>query len=127
MSLFNRALRPPPTLSDQAIYEPLGMSATSSRFSDFQAAPNHASGHVLVDGGYQAKYVRDPDAQTPAGGVSASVTDVRAPIHFSAVNKVAEAASRAPSPSMESVIAVKSPSATPTAIGSAVRQPWPSA
>jgi hypothetical protein len=52
------------------------MSATSSRFSDFQAAPNHASGHVLVDGGYQAKYVRDPDAQTPAGGVSASVTDV---------------------------------------------------
>jgi CubicO group peptidase (beta-lactamase class C family) len=65
-----------PTLSDQAIYEPLGMSATSSRFSDFQAAPNHASGHVLVDGGYQAKYVRDPDAQTPAGGVSASVTDV---------------------------------------------------
>ena len=40
---------------------------------------------------------------------------------------VADASSSAPMPSIDSVIAVKSPSATPTAIGSAVRQPWPSA
>ena len=36
-------------------------------------------------------------------------------------------ASSAPTPSIDKVIAVKSPSATPTAIGRAVRQPWPSA
>jgi hypothetical protein len=33
----------------------------------------------------------------------------------------------APSPSIDNVMAVKSPKATPIAIGSAVRQPWPSA
>ena len=40
---------------------------------------------------------------------------------------VADAASSAPMPSMDKVIAVKSPSATPIDIGSAVRQPCPSA
>jgi CubicO group peptidase (beta-lactamase class C family) len=64
------------TLPEQNVYAPLGMTSTSSRFSDFQAAPNHAAGHVLFDGGYQAKYVRDPDPESPAGGVSSSVTDV---------------------------------------------------
>lgn len=64
------------TLSERGIYGPLGMTNTSSTFADFQAAPNHAVGHVLVDGQYVAKYVREPDAQSPAGGVSSSVTDV---------------------------------------------------
>ncbi len=40
---------------------------------------------------------------------------------------MADAASSAPTPSIDSVMAVKSPSATPTATGSAVRMPWPSA
>ena len=64
------------TLSEQDIYGPLGMTNTSSTFADFQAAPNHAAGHVLVDGQYEARYLREPDAESPAGGVSASVTDV---------------------------------------------------
>jgi len=64
------------SLSQQDIYGPLGMSDTSSRFADFQADPDHAAGHVLVDGQYQAKYVRQPDAESPAGGVSSSVNDV---------------------------------------------------
>ncbi|MCX5046531.1 serine hydrolase [Aldersonia sp. NBC_00410] len=64
------------TLSEESLYRPLGMAHTSSRFADFEAEPNHAVGHVLVDGKYEAKYVREPDAQAPAGGVSASVTDV---------------------------------------------------
>jgi hypothetical protein len=50
-----------------------------------------------------------------------------APAHFSAVNSIAEVVSRVPTPSMESVIAVKSPSATLIAVGNAARQPWPSA
>jgi CubicO group peptidase (beta-lactamase class C family) len=65
------------TLSARNIYTPLGMSATSSDFADFQAAPNHAVGHARVEGGgYAAVYVRDPDGQSPAGGMSSSVSDV---------------------------------------------------
>lgn len=64
------------TLSERDIYGPLGMTNTSSTFADFQANPNHAAGHVLVDGQYEAKFLREPDAESPAGGVSASVTDV---------------------------------------------------
>ncbi|WP_068276982.1 serine hydrolase [Aldersonia kunmingensis] len=64
------------SLSDENIYKPLGMTQTSSRFADFEANPNHAVGHTLIDGEYEAKYVREPDAQSPAGGVSASVNDV---------------------------------------------------
>lgn len=65
------------TLSEQAIYDPLGMTATSSRYADFLAAANRASGHVLVDGAYRrAEPGRRPDAQSPAGGVSSSASDM---------------------------------------------------
>jgi CubicO group peptidase (beta-lactamase class C family) len=64
------------TLSDQALYQPLGMTETSSRFADFMQRPDRAVGHVLVDGQYEAKYQRQPDAQSPAGGVSSSVRDM---------------------------------------------------
>lgn len=63
-------------LSAQALYRPLGMSTASSRFSDFAARPNRALGHVRTDAGYQPRYTRDPDPQSPAGGMSASVTDM---------------------------------------------------
>lgn len=65
-------------LSEQALYQPLGMTRTSSRFADFMARSNHAVPHVLVDGRYQALYQRQPDAQSPAGGVSASIRDMAA-------------------------------------------------
>lgn len=66
------------TLSARDLYTPLGMSATSSDFATFQANPNHAVGHAKVggDGDYAPTYVRDPDGQSPAGGMSGSVTDV---------------------------------------------------
>lgn len=65
------------TLSSRDLYGPLGMSATSSDFAAFQANPNHAVLHAPVaGGGYAADYVRDPDNQSPAGGVSGSATDV---------------------------------------------------
>ena len=66
-------------LSEQVIYGPLGMDSTSSRFEDFENAPNHASGHVLVDPEaktWEAKYTRDADNQAPAGGASSSVNDM---------------------------------------------------
>ncbi len=63
-------------LSAEVLYRPLGMATASSRFADFQARPDRAVGHVRIDGSYQPRYVRDPDAQSPAGGVSASVQDM---------------------------------------------------
>jgi CubicO group peptidase (beta-lactamase class C family) len=62
--------------SEEKLYRPLGMTSTSSRYADFMARRNKAVGHVLVDGKWVQKFKRDPDAQSPAGGVSSSVNDV---------------------------------------------------
>jgi CubicO group peptidase (beta-lactamase class C family) len=63
-------------VSAERLYRPLGMTRTSSRFADYLAATNRAVGHVRQDGNWVAKYTRDPDAQSPAGGVSSSARDV---------------------------------------------------
>ncbi|MDQ0506514.1 serine hydrolase [Xanthobacter agilis] len=64
------------TLSDAVLYKPLGMSATSSRFADYMAHANRALPHVRENGAFVAKYQRQPDAQSPAGGVSSSARDM---------------------------------------------------
>ncbi|MRG59740.1 serine hydrolase [Agromyces sp. CFH 90414] len=64
------------TLSEQELYEPLGMDSTSSRHEDFVERENRATLHALVDGEFQALYERDADAQSPAGGVSSNVLDL---------------------------------------------------
>ena len=65
------------TLSETALYQPLGMTRTSSRFADFMARPNRAVGHVKQDGQWvQSPLLRDPDAQSAAGGASSSVNDM---------------------------------------------------
>ena len=63
-------------ISEERLYKPLGMNSTSSRLSDFLAHTNHARGHVLIDGKWEAKYQREPDAQSPAGGASSSAHDM---------------------------------------------------
>jgi len=63
-------------LSAERLYRRLGMARTSSRFADFVASSNRAHGHVKVDGTWVAKYTRQPDAQSPAGGVTSSVRDM---------------------------------------------------
>ena len=60
----------------QKLYKPLGMTSTSSRYADFIGRQNKALGHVLADGKWVQKFKRDPDAQSPTGGVSSSVNDV---------------------------------------------------
>lgn len=60
----------------EKLYQPLGMTRTSSRYGDFEAFPNHARLHVRVDDTWVAKFRRDPDAQSPAGGVSSSARDL---------------------------------------------------
>jgi CubicO group peptidase (beta-lactamase class C family) len=64
------------TLCEEKLYKPLGMTSTSSRYADFLAHQNKALGHVSVDGKWTQKFKRDPDAQSPTGGVSSSVHDV---------------------------------------------------
>ena len=75
------------TLAAQTLYQPLGMARTSSRYADLAAQANRAWGHVQVGLGYDsygaqpARYAvqqpqRQPDAQSPAGGASASAADM---------------------------------------------------
>jgi len=63
-------------LSEATLYDPLGMTATSSRNADFVAQANHASLHTLVDGSLQPLYQRNADPQAPAGGISSTVIDL---------------------------------------------------
>ncbi|OBF59159.1 serine hydrolase [Mycobacterium sp. 852002-50816_SCH5313054-b] len=63
-------------LSDEVLYRPLGMAATSSRFADFIARPNRVANHVKVGDKWEPRFQRDPDPQSAAGGVSSSVNDM---------------------------------------------------
>jgi CubicO group peptidase (beta-lactamase class C family) len=60
----------------QQLYAPLGMKSASSRYADYIGNSNRASGHAWVEGRFQPWFVRQPDPQSPAGGVSASVRDL---------------------------------------------------
>jgi CubicO group peptidase (beta-lactamase class C family) len=64
------------TLSAETLYAPLGMNVTSSRFADFQRQANRATGHIKAGNVYETKLQRQPDAQSPAGGVSSSANDL---------------------------------------------------
>jgi len=64
------------TLSEEVLYRPLGMTATSSRYVDYTTRDNRAFLHVRTASGFEPKYQRQPDAQSPAGGVSSNVRDL---------------------------------------------------
>ncbi|MBB4120746.1 serine hydrolase domain-containing protein [Martelella radicis] len=63
-------------LMQEALFEPLGMTETSARFDDFMARENRAMPHARTVDGFAALYQRQPDAQSPAGGVSSSANDM---------------------------------------------------
>lgn len=64
-------------LSEDTLFKPAGMTRTSTEFSAFARAPDHAATHVRnPDGTWSARFVRDPDAQAPAGGVSSTARDM---------------------------------------------------
>ncbi|MEU9108746.1 serine hydrolase [Streptomyces xanthophaeus] len=64
-------------LSADTLFKPAGMTHTSTEFSAYVNAPDHASTHVKnPDGTWSPRYVRDPDAQAPAGGVSSTARDM---------------------------------------------------
>ncbi len=63
-------------LSSELLYRPLGMNSTSSRFADYEKAADKAVLHVRVGSRWVAKYTRDADAQSPAGGASSTARDM---------------------------------------------------
>ena len=67
-------------LADSMLFTPLGMDSSSYRHTDYEARSNKALIHVpvgpLTDKTWEAKYVRNADAEAPAGGLSTSVNDM---------------------------------------------------
>ncbi|WP_327251889.1 serine hydrolase [Streptomyces sp. NBC_01244] len=68
-------------LSADTLFKPAGMTHTSTEFQAFVDSPDHAATHVKTagpkgDGAWSPRYVRDPDAQAPAGGVSSTARDM---------------------------------------------------
>lgn len=78
------------SLSESAIYRPLGMTATSSRFADYMARPDRAVPHVREGDAWVPRFQRDPDAQSPAGGVSSTASDMARWMRFVLDNGVRE-------------------------------------
>jgi CubicO group peptidase (beta-lactamase class C family) len=64
------------TISYRSLYRPLGMDSTSSTFADFLSRKNRAVGYSRIDGKWVHVVQREPDAQSPAGGVSSNVLDM---------------------------------------------------
>jgi len=64
------------SLCERDLYQPLGMTRTSSRYADFATRGNRALGHIRRNGAWVRCEVRQPDAQAPAGGVSSSLNDL---------------------------------------------------
>lgn len=63
-------------LITERVFIPLGMTRTSPRAADFYADPNRASIHFIDGGAAIPRFERQPDAQSPAGGVSSTVRDM---------------------------------------------------
>lgn len=59
----------------QKLIDPLGLTATSTRYADFINRGNRAGLHVIRENSAKTLYKRDPDAQTPAGGISTNMQD----------------------------------------------------
>jgi CubicO group peptidase (beta-lactamase class C family) len=62
----------------EKLFRPLEMHSTSSRYADYLKRPNRALIHSKVGEQWLPKNIRDPDAQSPAGGVSSSIRDLTA-------------------------------------------------
>ena len=63
-------------IAEEQLYSKLGMTSTSSRFSDYENRTNKAALHVFVNGEPVNRFVREADAESPAGGVSSSARDL---------------------------------------------------
>ncbi|TKJ45953.1 serine hydrolase [Candidatus Aerophobetes bacterium Ae_b3b] len=60
----------------ERIFNPLDMSSTSAHFADVEKAENRVTGHVRKNDKMIPQALRRPDAQSPAGGVSSTISDM---------------------------------------------------
>lgn len=63
-------------VAQQQLYGKIGMHSTSSRFSDYENNPNKSALHYREGDHYRNWFVREADAEAPAGGVSSNVRDL---------------------------------------------------
>jgi len=63
-------------LSEDLLYRPARMVSTSSRYADYLSAVNRAVTHQRRSGVWIPGPPRDPDPQSPAGGVSSTANDM---------------------------------------------------
>ncbi len=63
-------------LSQERIYDPLGMTSTTSSVLEFRRFPNRAILHVPSGDAWVANGTRDEEAQSPAGMVASSASDM---------------------------------------------------
>lgn len=64
-------------VSEELLYNKLGMTQTSSRFTDYFNRANRAALHYLdEDGVFHARLIREVDSESPAGGVSSNARDL---------------------------------------------------
>ncbi len=63
-------------IANEQLYVPLGMTRTSSRFSDYENRANKAALHIFLNDQPVNRFVRDADAEAPAGGASSSARDL---------------------------------------------------
>src|SRR5271169_445802 len=68
--------KPWETIADEQLYSRLGMTSTSSRFSDYEDRANKAALHIFINGEPVNRFVREADPEAPAGGVSSSARDL---------------------------------------------------
>jgi len=68
--------KPWETIAEEQLYSRLGMTSTSSRFSDYEDRANKAALHIFINGEPVNRFVREADAEAPAGGVSSSARDL---------------------------------------------------
>ncbi len=62
-------------VAQERLFTPLNMHSSSYSYQDYLNRPNKAVLHRLINGKPQVS-ARDPDAQAPAGGASASIQDL---------------------------------------------------
>jgi CubicO group peptidase (beta-lactamase class C family) len=63
-------------VAHERLYSKIGMTSTSSRYSDYENNPNKAALHYLQNGVYKNWFVREADSESPAGGASSNVRDL---------------------------------------------------
>ena len=68
--------KPWEVIAEEQLFQPLGMTSTSYRFSDYENCQNKAALHVMTDGQPVNRFVRDADAEAPAGGASSTARDL---------------------------------------------------